>query len=263
MSLGRAFAPPGITESWGRGMLCWQLFPLAQPKQPTWSTVNQSTASRAQGAAHPGHQRRTATRLPKVTLFADEDEEHVFGQVVAEEWSANDIEPFDDMHGIHITGAGRAFLGSQYLDSSPAASWAHIKYRRLLLLDRSLSFTVDLSHVPCGCVASISLVQMSAPDATSSGYCDISGYSVEGIQPYAPHLFCMRPCERACDQLNALLCRQFHPCSPGLKTTHFTCLITLHDKTTRAVHMAHATYAPFASHRACAGVWRSTCSRAM
>jgi hypothetical protein len=38
-----------------------------------------------------------------------------------------------------------------------------VAYRKFSLLDRALSFTIDLSAVGCGCNAAVYLVQMTEP----------------------------------------------------------------------------------------------------
>ncbi|KOO25747.1 glycosyl hydrolase family7 [Chrysochromulina tobinii] len=55
--------------------------------------------------------------------------------------------------------------------------WSDVAYEKLAPLDKSLSFTIDMSAVPCGCNAALYLVQMDMPSGDDgSGYCDIQGF---------------------------------------------------------------------------------------
>ena len=51
--------------------------------------------------------------------------------------------------------------------------WSQINYEKLDLLGKTLSYTVDVSKVDCGCNAALYLVAMDRPTSFSSGYCDI------------------------------------------------------------------------------------------
>ena len=51
--------------------------------------------------------------------------------------------------------------------------WSQISYEKLDLLGKTLSYTVDVSEVDCGCNAALYLVAMDKPTSFSSGYCDI------------------------------------------------------------------------------------------
>ncbi|KAL3931307.1 MAG: hypothetical protein SGPRY_001178 [Prymnesium sp.] len=52
-------------------------------------------------------------------------------------------------------------------------AWESVQYEKLFLLGRSVSFTVDLSSIGCGCNAAVYLVQMTNPTRSGSNYCDI------------------------------------------------------------------------------------------
>ena len=59
-------------------------------------------------------------------------------------------------------------------------SWDHHKYLRFDLAD-PLAFDVDLSGVPCGCVACVYMVAMSDPSKGVSNYCDMAQTPNPGI----------------------------------------------------------------------------------
>ena len=61
-------------------------------------------------------------------------------------------------------------------------SWDAVEYEKLFLLDRSLSFTIDLSSVGCGCNAAVYLVAMDKPSSIGSNYCDIQGFDLEDME---------------------------------------------------------------------------------
>jgi len=62
-------------------------------------------------------------------------------------------------------------LGESSIESID--DWTPISYRQFSLVNRDLSFDVDLSGVPCGCNGAIYLVGMSSPNQWNSNYCDI------------------------------------------------------------------------------------------
>ena len=76
---------------------------------------------------------------------------------------------------VKLTGNARAFL----VQDSLQTSWAEHKYMRLDLSRHPLSFTLDLSGVPCGCLACVYLVAMADPSADDDGYCDMA----ENVKP--------------------------------------------------------------------------------
>lgn len=85
---------------------------------------------------------------------------------------------FDD-GSVTISGDTRAYLVEDYTRSS----WRTHKYSRVdLSRTQPLTFRVDLSNVPCGCLACVYLVAMNDPSAfRGSNYCDMGG--VEGTKP--------------------------------------------------------------------------------
>jgi hypothetical protein len=76
---------------------------------------------------------------------------------------------------VKLTGNARAFL----VQDSLQTSWAEHKYMRLDLSRHPLSFTLDLSGVPCGCLACVYLVAMADPSAGDDSYCDMA----ENVKP--------------------------------------------------------------------------------
>ena len=95
------------------------------------------------------------------------------GTLVGESWSSKRVRAFDRGRGAAIIGGSRAFYSKAVLGTHN--SWDAVQYEKLFLLGRSLSFTVDLSEVGCGCNAAVYLVQMTKPSRTGSTYCDIQG----------------------------------------------------------------------------------------
>lgn len=101
------------------------------------------------------------------------------GGFVAESFGTNKVEVVGDrdehgvLKGFAVQGNNRLFAVRDYVW---AHKWSDVNYRKLDLLGKALSFTVDLSEVPCGCNAAIYLVQMDAPVGERSNYCDIQGF---------------------------------------------------------------------------------------
>ncbi len=102
------------------------------------------------------------------------------GSWIGEAWSnTKGTRTIDRKRGIAITGSSRMFYTRLVPLSEQAAKmqWADVAYEKLELLGKSLSFTIDMSDVPCGCNAALYLVQMDAPSVDGgSGYCDIQGF---------------------------------------------------------------------------------------
>jgi hypothetical protein len=67
----------------------------------------------------------------------------------------------DDVHApevrggaVRIAGNSRAYLVSDHT-ASARGGWEGLSYARLDLQRHALSFTIDISHVPCGCFACV------------------------------------------------------------------------------------------------------------
>eukprot|EP00966_Prymnesium_polylepis_P325420 7381407-Prymnesium_polylepis.3 len=73
---------------------------------------------------------------------------------------------------VNITGNNRAYLVNDWVW---ATRWRDVSYKHLMLMERSLEFTIDFSKVGCGCNAAIYLVGMPAAPwgPGASDYCDI------------------------------------------------------------------------------------------
>ena len=120
---------------------------------------------------------RHVPNLHAVTLIGRDGEErnepHSLGDLVAEEWSAVPSESSNDGRGVVIRGLNRAFL-VRPADAFTAAlrSWREVSFRKLHLLNKRLSFTIDLSSVGCGCNAAVYLVGMGevSDSLIDSGY---------------------------------------------------------------------------------------------
>ena len=76
-----------------------------------------------------------------------------------------------------VTGNNRAYLVE---DTWTALNfdWPQVSYKMLELAGKTLSFTLDVSGVGCGCDASVYLVAMQQPNLFGPNYCDIQ--SVDG-----------------------------------------------------------------------------------
>lgn len=81
-----------------------------------------------------------------------------------------------DDGALHITGEGRSYLVHDHRERG----WGSHRYLRFDLSD-PLTFTLDLSNVPCGCVASVYLVRMRDPSPGHSNYCDAAASLVPGL----------------------------------------------------------------------------------
>jgi len=75
----------------------------------------------------------------------------------------------------YLNGNSRAYLVQDYTKTS----WGEHKYVRFDLHEHELSFQVDLSNVPCGCLACAYLVAMEDPSQDGSNYCDMA----ENVHP--------------------------------------------------------------------------------
>ena len=78
---------------------------------------------------------------------------------------------------LRLAGEGRAYLVTDYRQRS----WSNHKYMRFDLSD-PLTFELDLSGVPCGCIASVYLVKMKDPSLGRSNYCDAAARLIPGLR---------------------------------------------------------------------------------
>ena len=104
---------------------------------------------------------------------------HDLGDAVVEEWSTVPLQSVDDGLGLTVRGLSRAYLARpSILAAGALRSWREVSFRKLRLLDESLSFTADLSQVGCGCNAAVYLVKMPevSDSLVNSAYCDIQGF---------------------------------------------------------------------------------------
>ena len=78
---------------------------------------------------------------------------------------------------VRLMGDSRVYLVNNHQkapsESSPGPSWGAHTYARFDLSAGPLSFTLDLSNVPCGCLACVYLVAMQDPAPGTSNYCDM------------------------------------------------------------------------------------------
>ena len=98
------------------------------------------------------------------------------GGFAAEKWGTNQV--VTTANSITVTGNNRLYG----VAGTDAQDWGEVTYRRLPLLNRELTFTIDLSAVGCGCNAALYLVAMpkqwdAADPSNPAGYCDIQGYN--------------------------------------------------------------------------------------
>ena len=90
-------------------------------------------------------------------------------------WVAEAGEPEVVDNALTITGDSRVYL----VEDSRMAAWRQHKYVRLDLQANPLRYQLDLSKVPCGCLACVYLVAMKDPEGSSSNYCDMA----ENVMP--------------------------------------------------------------------------------
>ena len=77
---------------------------------------------------------------------------------------------------LQITGEARAYL----VDDFKQRSWSDHRYIRFDL-SNPLTFDLDLSQVPCGCVASVYFTKMKDPSLGKSNYCDAAASLIPGL----------------------------------------------------------------------------------
>ena len=76
--------------------------------------------------------------------------------------------PVVDGDTLRLFGDTRVYLVADHTQSE----WSDHEYIHMLHDGREMSFTLDLSRVPCGCIATVYLVQMDRPGLTDANYCD-------------------------------------------------------------------------------------------
>ena len=76
--------------------------------------------------------------------------------------------PVVDGDTLRLFGDTRVYLVADHTQSE----WSDHDYLHMLHDGREMSFTLDLSRVPCGCIATVYLVQMDRPGLTDANYCD-------------------------------------------------------------------------------------------
>ena len=90
----------------------------------------------------------------------------------------NRVPPRVDSDGkLHVTGSTRVYL----VEDHRKREWAEHRYHRFDLSQRELTFTLDVSRVPCGCIACVYFVAMKDPASSKSNYCDMATYLDPGI----------------------------------------------------------------------------------
>jgi hypothetical protein len=83
----------------------------------------------------------------------------------------NKVRPSANGSTLRVTSDTRVFL----VKDSRKTLWADHEYLKIDLRSGPLRFTLDLSGVPCGCLACVYLVAMQDPSRTTPNYCDIYG----------------------------------------------------------------------------------------
>ena len=68
---------------------------------------------------------------------------------------------------MRVQGDSRVYLVQEYFQDA----WENHKYVRINLQEEALEFTLDLSGVPCGCLACVYMVAMKDPIPGSHTYC--------------------------------------------------------------------------------------------
>ena len=92
----------------------------------------------------------------------------------------------DSGHGVHYSQRdGNLRLGGQtrgaLVHDFKQRGWSRHKYLRFDLSVAPLVFSIDVSNVPCGCVAAVYLVKMRDPSLGRSNYCDAAGSLIPGL----------------------------------------------------------------------------------
>ena len=108
----------------------------------------------------------------------------VDGFFVGEPWSETKAtRVIDRGKGLAVAGSSRLYLAAPLPGGLAPAQWMDVQYQHFHLVGKSLSFTIDLSNVACGCNAALYLVQMSVPSDKDAQYCDIQGFDSDEFEP--------------------------------------------------------------------------------
>ena len=90
-------------------------------------------------------------------------------------WAADHGYPLLERGTLTVRSNSRLYL----VDDGAPSAWEQHSYVRIDLQRRPLSYTLDLSSVPCGCLACVYLVAMRNPTAAGANYCDMA----ENVRP--------------------------------------------------------------------------------
>lgn len=98
--------------------------------------------------------------------------DHLDAGWVSDHYPLSDGQQFGvtDVHSggsVHVQGDSRLYFIQDY----KAEGWTEHQYTRIDLRQEPLVFTLDLSHVPCGCLACVYMVAMKDPSGSSNNYC--------------------------------------------------------------------------------------------
>ena len=113
------------------------------------------------------------------------------GTWVGESWASHSTRAIDlsatppfRPRGLAISGSTRMFYTPMRPPPEKVGKmqWLDVEYEKFELLGKSLSFTIDVSEVPCGCNAAVYLVQMDRPTEEASAYCDIQGFDDSSME---------------------------------------------------------------------------------
>ncbi len=90
---------------------------------------------------------------------------------------------------VHVQGNSRLYLVQDYKQTQ----WSQHKYARIDLREEPLVFTLDLSHVPCGCLACVYMVAMKDPAEGSNSYCGAPYPLTDVLRPTLPRHAMLQP----------------------------------------------------------------------
>ena len=105
----------------------------------------------------------------RLGLLAAASAQRAVGPVAAGRgWAVDHGYPLFDDDVLTMRGDSRLYL----VEDHTRSSWDEHKYARVDLRQNPLIYTLDLSGVPCGCLACVYLVAMADPSGGGSNYCD-------------------------------------------------------------------------------------------